>query len=129
MTLNKKLTKSEFRQRANKILNRLSLEVMPFWADSEDKQKQRLERAARDPLYFCRTYLPHYFPHAPASFHYELMQMLEQRDGDVVTPMAVAAPREFAKTTVCSFGYVLHQICFRKRQRSSIRPLSTNRSS
>jgi len=41
--------------------------------------------------------------------------MLEQRDGEVVTPMAVAAPREFAKTTVCAFGYVLHQICFRKR--------------
>ena len=29
--------------------------------------------------------------------------------------MAVAAPREFAKTTVCTFGYVLHQICFRRR--------------
>ena len=28
MTLNKKLTKSEFRQRADKILMRLSLEVM-----------------------------------------------------------------------------------------------------
>lgn len=115
MTLNKKLTKGEFRKRADKILNRLSLEVMPFWADSEEKQKQRLERAAGDPLYFCRTYLPHYFPHAPAPFHYELVRMLEQRDGEVVTPMAVAAPREFAKTTVCTFGYVLHQICFRKR--------------
>jgi predicted phage terminase large subunit-like protein len=115
MTLTKKLTKSEFRKRADKILNRLSLEVMPFWADSEEKQKQRLKRAAGDPLYFCRTYLPHYFPHAPAPFHYELVRMLEQRDSDVVTPMAVAAPREFAKTTVCTFGYVLHQICFRKR--------------
>ncbi len=115
MTLNKKLTKSEFRKRADKILMRLSLDVMPFWADSEEKQKQRVERAERDPLYFCRTYLPHYFPHAPAAFHYELVQMLEQRDGNVVTPIAVAAPREFAKTTVCSFGYVLHQICFRKR--------------
>jgi hypothetical protein len=115
MTLNKKLTKSEFRKRADKILMRLSLDVMPFWADSEEKQRQRVERAERDPLYFCRTYLPHYFPHAPAAFHYELVQMLEQRDGNVVTPIAVAAPREFAKTTVCSFGYVLHQICFRKR--------------
>jgi predicted phage terminase large subunit-like protein len=115
MTLNKKLTKTEFRKRADKILMRLSLEVMPFWADSEAKQKQRLERAEHDPLYFCRTYLPHYFAHAPAPFHYELVRLLEQRDGDVVTPIAVAAPREFAKTTVCTFGYVLHQICFRKR--------------
>jgi predicted phage terminase large subunit-like protein len=115
MTLNKKLTKTEFRQRADKILMRLSLEVMPFWSDSEAKQKQRLERAEGDPLYFCRTYLPHYFAHAPAPFHHELIKMMEQREGDVITPIAVAAPREFAKTTVCTFGYVLHQICFRKR--------------
>ena len=30
--------------------------------------------------------------------------------------MVIAAPREFAKTTICSFGYVLHQICFGKRR-------------
>ena len=115
MTLKKKLTKSEFRQRADKILMRLSLEVTPFWEDSDEKQKQRLERAAAEPLYFCRTYFPHYFSHAPAVFHHELVRMLEQRDGEVLTPKVVAAPREFAKTTVCTFGYVLHQICFRKR--------------
>jgi hypothetical protein len=84
MTLNKKLTKSEFRQRADKIMMRLSLEVMPFWADSEEKRKQRLERSARDPLYFCRTYLPHYFPHAPAPFHHELIKMMEK--GGMITP-------------------------------------------
>ncbi len=115
MNLHKKLTKIEFRQRADKILMRLSLEVTPFWEDSDSKQKQRLERSASDPLYFCRKYLPHYFSHAPAALHHELVQMLERGDQDVVTPMVVAAPREFAKTTVCSFGYVLHQICFRKR--------------
>ena len=67
MTLNKKLTKSEFRKRADKILMRLSLDVMPFWADSEEKHKQRLERAASDPLY-----LPHLsaalFPPRPGAF-------------------------------------------------------------
>ena len=123
---------------------RLSLEVTPFWEDSEEKQQQRLERAAADPLYFCRTYLPHYFSHAPAPFHYELVRSWSSgrleaaarrcttgeatagrrrnRTGsdpraatEVVAPAVVAAPREFAKTTVCSFGYVLHQICFRRR--------------
>ncbi|HEX9883906.1 MAG TPA: hypothetical protein VGA79_08065, partial [Desulfobaccales bacterium] len=49
MTLKKKLTKTEFRQRADEILLRLSLEVAPFWPDSEEKQKQRIERAAADP--------------------------------------------------------------------------------
>jgi predicted phage terminase large subunit-like protein len=157
MTLKKKLTKTEFRQRADEILLRLSLEVTPFWPESEDKQEQRLKRAATDPLYFCRTYLPHYFSHAPAPFHYELVALLERQPAkgeaplkplaatvgmmsqspapesrkpkpktpkatrgaaptEVVVPAVVAAPREFAKTTVCAFGYVLHQICFGRRR-------------
>lgn len=136
MTLKRKMTRTEFRQRADDILMRLSLEVTPFWQESEAKQEQRLQRAAADPLYFCRTYLPHYFSHVPAPFHYELVQLLERRPADectggtplptgnrkpktgnpdVVVPAVVAAPREFAKTTVCTFGYVLHQICFRRR--------------
>ncbi len=154
MTLKRKLTRTEFRKRADDILMRLSLEVEPFWQDSDEKQAQRLQRAAADPLYFCRTYLPHYFCHVPAPFHYELVKLLEARpqseetggmpmpaDQDtggatqrvapteptatengkrktkntVVVPAVVAAPREFAKTTVCTFGYVLHQICFKRR--------------
>ncbi len=114
MNLNKKLTKSAFRQKADRILMRLSMDVTPFWEDSEDKREQRIKKAESDPLYFCRTYLPHYFSHAPAPFHYELVRFMEER-GKVVTPAVVAAPREFAKTTVCSFGYVLHQICFKRR--------------
>ena len=115
MTLKKKLTNAEFRQKADAILMRLTLEVTPFWEDSEAKQETRKNRAAADPLYFCRTYLPHYFDRAPAPFHYELTGFLEQRGAGAVTPVAVAAPREFAKTTVCAFGYVLHQICFKRR--------------
>jgi predicted phage terminase large subunit-like protein len=127
MTLKKKLTRTEFRQRADDILMRLSLEVTPFGQDSEARREARLKKAAADPLYFCRTYLPHYFSHVPAPFHYELVQLLERRPSDdgtgetpvppaaVVVPAVVAAPREFAKTTVCTFGYVLHQICFGQR--------------
>ena len=114
MNLKKKLTKSAFRQKADRILMRLSMEVTPFWGDTQEKRDQRLKRAEADPLYFCRTYLPHYFSHPPAPFHYELVRFMEDR-GEVVTPAVVAAPREFAKSTVCSFGYVLHQICFGKR--------------
>ncbi|MFZ2088142.1 MAG: phage terminase large subunit [Desulfobaccales bacterium] len=114
MNLNKKLTKTAFRQKADRILMRLSMDVNPFWEDSQEKREQRLKKAEGDPLYFCRTYLPHYFSHSPSSFHYELIRFMEDR-GEVVTPSVVAAPREFAKSTVCSFGYVLHQICFGKR--------------
>ena len=131
MTLKKKMTRMEFRKRADDILMRLTLEVEPFWQDSAEKQAERLKRAAADPLYFCRNYLPHYFSHLPAPFHYELVRLLEWRPvpvppsdaedrkpkpkNTVVVPAVVAAPREFAKTTVCTFGYVLHQICFRRR--------------
>ncbi len=114
MNLNKKLTKTAFRQKADRILMRLSMDVNPFWEDTQAKREQRLKKAEADPLSFCRTYLPHYFSHAPAPFHYELVRFMEER-GEVVTPAVVAAPREFAKSTVCSFGYVLHQICFGKR--------------
>jgi predicted phage terminase large subunit-like protein len=137
MTLKKKMTKTEFRQRADEILMRLSLEVTPFWPENEEQQQKRLTKAAADPLYFCRTYLPHYFSHAPAPFHYELVAMLEERPqgagpevegqpapaaganpapSEVAVPAVAAAPREFAKTTVCTFGYVLHQICFGRRR-------------
>ena len=116
MTLKKKLTKLEFRQKADEILMRLHMEVTPFWEGGPEKREQRLNRAGADPLYFCRTYLPHYFTHAPASFHHELVALLNERGPGVVTPVAVAAPREFAKTTVAAFGYVLHQICFGRRR-------------
>ncbi|MCL4502883.1 MAG: hypothetical protein M1438_13705 [Deltaproteobacteria bacterium] len=146
MTLKKKMTKTEFRKRADDILMRLTMEVEPFGENNAVKQAQRLKRAAADPLYFCRTYLPHYFSHLPAPFHYELVKLLESRSEDtgkmpalpgetpgatqrvaptdngnqkpensVVVPAVVAAPREFAKSTVCTFGYVLHQICFKRR--------------
>ena len=137
MTLKKKMTRLEFRKRADDVLVRLTMEVEPFWQDSDDKQSRRLKRAAADPIYFCRTYLPHYFSHLPAFFHYELVKLLEARPAQVtggmpvpptekvgvtkevaptvVVPAVVAAPREFAKTTVCTFGYVLHQICFKRR--------------
>ncbi len=114
LNLKKKMTKREFRRRADEILMRLSMEVTPFWDDTLERRQARLSRAASDPLYFCRTYLPHYFTQAPAPFHYELIGLLETR-GPVVRPIVAAAPREFAKSTVCSFGYVLHQICFGKR--------------
>jgi predicted phage terminase large subunit-like protein len=116
MTLKAKMTKTEFRRKADEILMRLSLEVTPFWEDSPEKQEKRRQRSAQDPLYFCRTYLPHYFDKVPAAFHYELVGLLEERGEEAVTPAAVAAPREFAKTTVCAFGYVLHQICFNRRR-------------
>jgi predicted phage terminase large subunit-like protein len=129
MNIQKKMTKKDFRNNADAVLMNLNLEVLPFSDEGERHQESRKRRAERDPLYFCRVYLPHYFNHPPAIFHHEVIQFLEHSpikpeilekekvDSSVaVKPVIIAAPREFAKTTVCSFGYVLHQICFGKRR-------------
>jgi predicted phage terminase large subunit-like protein len=131
MNIQKKMTRKEFRTNADAVLMNLNLEVLPFKDANEEQQKGRRERAEKDPLYFCRAYLPHYFNYPPASFHHELIKLLETRPDQqgspgldqenrtahiAVKPVVIAAPREFAKTTVCSFGYVLHQICFNKRR-------------
>ncbi|MFZ0051965.1 MAG: hypothetical protein WAK96_09305, partial [Desulfobaccales bacterium] len=138
LTLKQKFTKAEFQRRADEILGRLFREVTAFGDVSESAKKARRARSMSDPFAFFTTYLPHYFSQEFAPFHRELVALLERRPGNVgaassrpgrvepapatengkrktenavLTPVVVAAPREFAKTTITSFGYVLHQIC------------------
>ena len=137
LTLKKKYSKREFQARADEILGRLFREARGFEDDSELAKKERRDRGRSDHLEFFRTYLPHYFSQEFAPFHRELIELLDRRPGknvgagstrpgrleaaptaaptappEVVIPVAVAAPREFAKTTITSFGYVLHQLCY-----------------
>ncbi len=76
---------------------------------------ERLQMATADPFFFFKTYLPHYFADEFAPFHRELIRLLDPR-GRAVVPVVVAAPRGFAKTTLVSFGYVLHQVLLGKRR-------------
>jgi predicted phage terminase large subunit-like protein len=117
LTLKKKFTKKEFQRRADEILGALFREATTFPDISEAAKGERRERSRRDHFYFFKTYLPHYFAEEPAEFHAELIELTDRRPGkgEVVTPAVVAAPREFAKTTVISFGYSLHQICHKLR--------------
>ncbi|MCB2225713.1 MAG: phage terminase large subunit [Desulfarculaceae bacterium] len=110
----RKMTSARFRQRAAQVVGRLAAEAGAF-GPGDPARSERRARAAEDPLYFCATYLPHYFNCAFAPFHRELIGLLEQR-GSAVVPVAVAAPRGFAKTTLVSFGYVLHQVLFGRRR-------------
>ena len=64
MNIQKKMTKKEFRNNADAVLMNLNLEVLPFNDVDEDQQKRRVSKAEKDPLYFCRKYLPHYFNHS-----------------------------------------------------------------
>jgi predicted phage terminase large subunit-like protein len=143
LTLKQKLTKAEFKRRADEIIGQLFLEVNAFADVSDAAKKARRARTLADPFAFFTTYLPHYFSQDFAPFHHELVALLEgtvfrfpfsvsresqnqsqrqktqnraengkrKTENLVLTPVVVAAPREFAKTTITSFGYVLHQIC------------------
>lgn len=110
----RKMTSARFRQRAAQVVGRLAIEAGAF-GPADPGREARLGRAAGDPLYFWQTYLPHYFHDEFAPFHRELVKLLEAR-GSAVRPVAVAAPRGFAKTTLVSFGYVLHQVLFQRRR-------------
>lgn len=117
VTLKQKYSRSEFRKQAAEILLKLTTEVGGFADASAEAQAQRRERCREDHFEFFRTYLPHYFSQPEAPFHHELVAMLDKRPGpeEVVTPGVVAAPREGAKSTITSFGYSLHQICYALR--------------
>ena len=108
-----KLTKPEYKRRAEEIKRALATEVGGWTGRDATKEakKERLERCKADPFEFGRTYLPHYYSDEPAPFHFELIDLIQARSTEVV-PVVVAAPRGFAKSTTVSFGYVLHQILF-----------------
>lgn len=74
----------------------------------DPEQAKRIERARKDFGFFCSYYLEEHFTLPPAEFHYELYKLLmtEKR-------VAVAAPREHAKSTVVNLGFVLYAICFK----------------
>ncbi|MCL4504104.1 MAG: phage terminase large subunit [Deltaproteobacteria bacterium] len=119
LTLKKKYSKKEFQKRADEILGSLFREATAFADTSEAAKQARREQCRQDHFAFFKLYLPHYFSSPEAPFHHELVGLLEKRPvkaaGDVVIPVVVAAPREFAKTTITSFAYVIHQICFNLR--------------
>ncbi|MBI4714435.1 MAG: hypothetical protein HY760_00550 [Nitrospirae bacterium] len=104
----KRLTKAELQKKIAQIRSRMAAETTPFAEASEEARKRRIERARKDKLYFFQTYLPHYFDKAFAPFHEELAAFAEVKN----EPALIAAPREHAKSTVCSLGIPLHDICF-----------------
>jgi|Deesub1362A_J573_1020465.scaffolds.fasta_scaffold00533_18 predicted phage terminase large subunit-like protein len=104
------ISRKEYLKRIEEILE-LIHSTEPFKDTSKKARKERLSKAENDVIYFFRTYLPHYFSTEFADFHYELIMLLETRE----VPVVVALPRGFGKTTICTFGYVLHQVLFKKR--------------
>jgi hypothetical protein len=99
----------DFQYQTEALRKIIQREAVPFPNDTKEKQRRRKERARRDRHFFYRTYLPHYFDRPFCMFHRDLDVLLEVRGQSF---SAVAGPREHAKSTICSFGYPLHQGCF-----------------
>jgi predicted phage terminase large subunit-like protein len=79
---------------------------------------------------FCQTYLSHYCECSFSSMHRELFELLESATIKRDARLAVAAPRNSAKTTLVSTAYALWSICYKKEEFifmvSATTELSTN---
>lgn len=108
--MKKKFSDKKFEIRAQEILERMKVDARPF-EDSAEEKKKRMERARDDRGYFFQTYLPHYFSKPPAEFHKELLEYSDM-EGE---PVFIAAPREHAKSTLCTLAIPLHDIVYKKK--------------
>lgn len=79
-----------------------------------DKQKQidLMAEMYNDIMYFALVVLPHHFYLTPADFHREIAKQLGKEKPDKYT--CIVAPRGFAKSSLVSLAYILHQVLYRK---------------
>lgn len=68
-----------------------------------EQAEERRRRSESDFLFFCETYVPHYFTNKPAAFHKELRDEANQPGIN-----ALAAPRGFAKSVIITFADTLY---------------------
>lgn len=102
-----KLTETGFDRWAEEMAAWIQEAVSPFENDTPEKQAARKKRSRTDLLYFCETYLPHYFTVEFGDFHEEW----EELTGIPDEALFLAAPREHAKSTFFTFGVPLRNTC------------------
>ena len=100
-----KISHNEFLKRVGRLAVRAELKAARFPADTRDKQLRRMAWAVLSPEHFNQSYLGHYFRSAPAPAHSELYRGLETS-----RRLLVRFPRGFAKSTVITVSYTLHQV-------------------
>lgn len=105
------LTENLFDKWADDLKSWISESVSPFDDDTHEKQNERKSQAKNDLLFFCSTYLPHYFSVDFGDFHAEWEGLTQILDEFVL----VGAPREHAKSTFFTFGVPIRNICFALR--------------
>lgn len=114
------ITELNFDRGFEMLRERVRAAVSPFGDTSLELKEKRRERARGDYFFFARTYLPHWFSCDPAPMHREWVELAdwkpEPAQGEVLTPVVIAAPRGFAKSTIMITGYFLQQAVFELRR-------------
>jgi len=78
----------------------------------DDKQAEFLENLSFDSLLWGRTLFPEHFRSASPYFHYELSSIADSGTRYI----AVAAPRESAKSTLLCFNLPINRVCYKKKR-------------
>jgi len=104
-------SKKEIQQQINRVRSRMRAEAKPFEDTSPEARAERLRRSKEDDFSFFKTYVPHYFTTEPAEFHEEVIELTKVRD----EPVIIAAPREHAKSTLCTFAVPVADICLERK--------------
>ena len=104
-----KMTKRQFFQDTDLILEKFHTEVIPF---NDGKGDERKARTKDNIFYFAKTYLPHYCENKEFPDFFNFIENEFNKKNNVPLPVCYAAPRGFAKSTYFFFR-IMHAICFR----------------
>jgi len=104
----KKLTQRQYDKLAEKLVKQVQQEVKPFADDSAEAKAERKRKAREDLLYFCKTYLPHYFNETWESGHKYMAEGIKK--WNAITH--ILGFRGLGKTTLIITGYGLQAILF-----------------
>lgn len=87
--------------------------------DKAFEDKNIVEQCATDLELFARTFFPEYFKSEWSTFHYEMVEFLEDiilRKQDIENKFVVAAPRGHSKSTIFTFLCVMWCCCYKYKK-------------
>ncbi len=89
-------------------------DILPTKVARSPSAEARVARGLNDFGWWCHHYLPDYFNLPSPSFHDEIISDLESASGGPAHAQRIvvrAAPREHAKSTLCTLALPLHRAC------------------
>lgn len=108
-----KTTTREYERKKQELLEKIA-EIKPFQNDTEEEKKKRIEKANKDHIFFCKTYLPHYFgENETPGCHREWIAEVERTDQKIIP---LAAPRGHAKSTLITLAKTLKMVLYKEEK-------------